>query len=122
MSHPLPPFRDVTVGDLLTRLAEALPDREALVYGDGPRFTFAALERELVNDFHAPMVRAFPALARADEALRAAAGRSLLSGSGSCLFALFESESPAREAAAKIDPSAVQAVFVCSFHHGPAWR
>ena len=47
MSHPHPPpDRDVTVGDLLTRLAEALPDREALVYRDGPRFTFAALERE----------------------------------------------------------------------------
>jgi fatty-acyl-CoA synthase len=41
-----PPFRDVTVGDLLTRLAEALPDREALVYSAGPRFTFAGLERE----------------------------------------------------------------------------
>jgi fatty-acyl-CoA synthase len=46
MSHPLPPFRDVTVGDLLTCLAHALPDHEALVYGDRPRFTFGALERE----------------------------------------------------------------------------
>ena len=42
----LPPFRDVTVGDLLTRLARALPDREALVYRDGPRYTFAQLEQE----------------------------------------------------------------------------
>ena len=42
----LPPFRDVTVGDLLTRLARAQPDREALVYRDGPRYTFAQLERE----------------------------------------------------------------------------
>src|SRR5436190_1879927 len=41
-----PPFRDVTVGDLLSRLAVALPDREALVYGDGPRYTFKALEQE----------------------------------------------------------------------------
>jgi len=40
-------FRDVTVGDLLTRLAATLPDREALVYADGPRYTFAALEREV---------------------------------------------------------------------------
>jgi fatty-acyl-CoA synthase len=49
MSHlptPLPPFRDVTVGDLLTRLARSQPDREALVYGEAPRFTFAALEQE----------------------------------------------------------------------------
>ncbi len=41
-----PPYRDVTVGDLLTRLARALPDHDALVYGGGPRFTFDALERE----------------------------------------------------------------------------
>jgi fatty-acyl-CoA synthase len=41
-----PPYRDVTVGDLLSRLASALPDNEALVYEAGPRYTFAALERE----------------------------------------------------------------------------
>ena len=41
-----PPYRDVTVGDLLTRLARALPDREALVYTAGPRLTFDALERK----------------------------------------------------------------------------
>jgi fatty-acyl-CoA synthase len=41
-----PPYRDVTVGNLLTKLAQALPDHEALVYADGPRYTFGALERE----------------------------------------------------------------------------
>jgi fatty-acyl-CoA synthase len=41
-----PPYRDVTVGDLLTRLAQALPSREALVYANGPRYTFEALDRE----------------------------------------------------------------------------
>jgi fatty-acyl-CoA synthase len=49
MSHfqaPPPPYRDVAVGELLARLARALPDREALVYGDGPRLTFGALEQE----------------------------------------------------------------------------
>ena len=40
------PLRDVTVGDLLSRLADAIPDREALVYDGGPRFTFAQLDRE----------------------------------------------------------------------------
>jgi len=39
-------YRDVTVGDLLTRLACALPAHEALVYATGPRYTFEALERE----------------------------------------------------------------------------
>ena len=41
-----PPFRDVTVGALLTRLARALPEHDALVYTDGPRYTFDTLERE----------------------------------------------------------------------------
>jgi len=41
-----PPFRDVAVGDLLTRLAAALPANEALVYAGGPRYTFESLERE----------------------------------------------------------------------------
>jgi fatty-acyl-CoA synthase len=41
-----PPYRDLTLGDLLSRLAEALPDSEALVYAQRPRYTFAALDRE----------------------------------------------------------------------------
>jgi len=44
-THP-PPYRDVTLGDLLSRLAETLPDHEALVYAERPRYTFAALDRE----------------------------------------------------------------------------
>jgi fatty-acyl-CoA synthase len=40
-------FRDVTVGALLSRLAENLPDHEALVYADrGLRLTFSRLEAE----------------------------------------------------------------------------
>src|SRR5436190_14720721 len=46
MTDPQPPYRDVTVGDLLRRLARALPAHDALVYVDGPRYTFDALERE----------------------------------------------------------------------------
>jgi fatty-acyl-CoA synthase len=41
-----PPYRDVTVGDLLTHLARALPRHDALVYEQGPRYSFDALERE----------------------------------------------------------------------------
>src|SRR5262249_7724386 len=41
-----PPYRDVTVGDLLTRLALALPTHDALVYETGPRYTFQTLEHE----------------------------------------------------------------------------
>jgi fatty-acyl-CoA synthase len=43
---PQPPYSDVTVGDLLTRLARALPSNDALVYVGGPRYTFDRLERE----------------------------------------------------------------------------
>ena len=39
-------FRDVTVGRLLTRLAETFPDREALVYQRNLRWTFRELEAE----------------------------------------------------------------------------
>lgn len=40
-------FRDVTVGELLSKLAEALPGNEALVYADrGLRWTFRDLEQE----------------------------------------------------------------------------
>src|SRR5258708_1821603 len=46
MADLLPPYRDLTVGDLLGHLAQALPDHEALVYGEWPRYTFAALDRE----------------------------------------------------------------------------
>ena len=41
-----PPYQDVTVGDLLTRLARVLPSHDALVYGGGPRYTFASLDAE----------------------------------------------------------------------------
>ena len=47
MNSPLPPYRDVTVGSLLTRLAESIPDNEALVYADrNLRLSFAELEAE----------------------------------------------------------------------------
>ena len=43
----MPPFRDVTVGQLLTQLAASLPDNEALVYSDPRRrWTFRQLESE----------------------------------------------------------------------------
>ena len=43
----MPPYRDVTVGSLLRFLADAQPDREALVYRHtGIRYTFRQLEDE----------------------------------------------------------------------------
>ena len=47
MAGPLPPYRDVTVGALLTQLAESIPDNKALVYADRDlRLTFSQLESE----------------------------------------------------------------------------
>src|SRR5688572_26477849 len=47
MEAVLSPIRDVTVGALLSALAGALPEREALVYShSGRRWTFRALEDE----------------------------------------------------------------------------
>src|SRR5688500_19092946 len=40
------PYRDVSVGRLLTELSTVLPENPALLYEGGPRFTFAQLERE----------------------------------------------------------------------------
>jgi 4-diphosphocytidyl-2-C-methyl-D-erythritol kinase len=87
------------------------------------RAEFAALQHALVNDFHEPVLAAYPPIARADAALRAAGGtNALLSGSGSCLFALFESERAARDCAGRVDPASVETVFVAPLHHDPAWR
>ncbi len=47
MSDRFPPYRDLTVGALLTRLAESMPENEALVYADrNLRLTFSQLEAE----------------------------------------------------------------------------
>lgn len=47
MPAQLLPYRDVTVGSLLTGLAQSIPDHEALVYADrNLRLTFAELEAE----------------------------------------------------------------------------
>jgi fatty-acyl-CoA synthase len=46
MNAHCPSYRDLTVGELLTRLAAALPQHDALVYEGQPRYTFAALDRE----------------------------------------------------------------------------
>ncbi len=46
MPQSRPPFRDVSVGNLLAHLAQLLPDRPALLYENDPRYTFAQLEAE----------------------------------------------------------------------------
>jgi 4-diphosphocytidyl-2-C-methyl-D-erythritol kinase len=91
---------------------------DALQRGD-----FAALAGALVNDFHAVIVPAYPAIARAEAAMRSAGARHvLLSGSGSCLFALFEREREARDCERLLDPAAFENVFAVPLHRDEAWR
>jgi 4-diphosphocytidyl-2-C-methyl-D-erythritol kinase len=87
------------------------------------RADFAALERALVNDFHDLVLAEYPDVARAHAALVSAGAKgALLSGSGSCLFALFESEAEARACAARLDASAFARTFTVPLHHDEAWR
>jgi 4-diphosphocytidyl-2-C-methyl-D-erythritol kinase len=87
------------------------------------RRDFEAFAATLVNDFHDVILAAYPPVADADRALRAAgAAHVLLSGSGSCLFAPFETENDARATAARVDARATDAIFTVPFHHDRAWR
>ncbi|MBD5633937.1 MAG: hypothetical protein IAI49_05605, partial [Candidatus Eremiobacteraeota bacterium] len=87
------------------------------------RRDFEALAFALVNDFHDVILAAYPAIALAARALAdAGAANALLSGSGSCLFALFEDERGARDVAGRVDPATVESLFAVPFHHDPAWR
>jgi 4-diphosphocytidyl-2-C-methyl-D-erythritol kinase len=91
---------------------------DALQRGD-----FAALAGTLVNDFHDVVLASYPAVARADAALRSAgAEHVLLCGSGSCLFALFEGEEAARACSVRLAESAFERTFTVPFHHDDAWR
>jgi 4-diphosphocytidyl-2-C-methyl-D-erythritol kinase len=92
---------------------------DALQRGD-----FLALQKNLVNDFHEPILEAHPLVAQAHASMIAAgAPEALLSGSGSCLFALFEDEAEAREAESKLPSSkAIADTFVVPMVHDEAWR
>jgi len=87
------------------------------------RSDFHALQDALANDFHDAVLAAFPLVATARDALVAAGvERPLLSGSGSCLFALFEEESDARAVVARVNGPSVRRTFVAAFHCDARWR
>jgi len=68
----------------------------------------------------------FPAVAAAHAAIAAAgAPRALLSGSGSCLFAIFPDAGSAKLVHATLaaaDDDAIDASYAVPLHHDPAWR
>lgn len=77
----------------------------------------------LQNDFHDVLAPATPEIARALELLRGAgASHALMTGSGSCIFALAP-DAAARDAVAdRVDLPDGYALYRCAFLNGTAWR
>jgi 4-diphosphocytidyl-2-C-methyl-D-erythritol kinase len=87
------------------------------------RRDFAAFTATLQNDFHDVILAAYPQVARADAALRrSGAEHVLLSGSGSCLFAAFETEAAARASERQLAAQEIDAAFCVPLHRDRAWR
>jgi 4-diphosphocytidyl-2-C-methyl-D-erythritol kinase len=77
----------------------------------------------VANDFQDVVLDAFPAVAGAHAALEIASGRrALLSGSGSCVFALFETEREACDARARLPSDAAARSFAVPLHADAGWR
>jgi 4-diphosphocytidyl-2-C-methyl-D-erythritol kinase len=91
---------------------------EALQRGE-----FERVQTLLQNDFHDVLAPATPEIARALDALRAAgAQRPLLTGSGSCVFALAQTAAQAEALAGAIRVPEGYELFRCAFWNGGAWR
>jgi 4-diphosphocytidyl-2-C-methyl-D-erythritol kinase len=91
---------------------------EALQHAD-----FESVVQLLQNDFHDILAGATPQIATALDALRAAgAGKSQLTGSGSCVFALARTQNEADAIASRIELPHDYRVFRCAFWNGHAWR
>ncbi len=91
---------------------------EALQRGEFERVTSL-----LQNDFEDVLAPATPEIASTLEALRdAGASRPLMTGSGSCVFALTQTREEADALAAQLRVPEGYRVFRCAFWNGEAWR
>lgn len=91
---------------------------EALQRGD-----FDAALSLLQNDFHDVIAPATPEISAALDALRVAgAAHPIMTGSGSCVFALARTRSQAEEIAAALRLPQTHRVMLCAFWNGPAWQ
>lgn len=98
-------------GDSWTRFR-----REYAVHAGRPEF-YAGLR----NDFEAPVMAGFPEIRAVHEALQAFAPvKTMLSGSGASVFALFEREDDARAATEAVAPRCRYAVTTSLASHTPA--
>jgi 4-diphosphocytidyl-2-C-methyl-D-erythritol kinase len=87
------------------------------------RADYAAAIAAATNDFEPVIAAAYPPVAQALHALRAAGAEcALLSGSGGATFALCEHESDARALASAVDVPAGARVFVVPFASTEGWR
>jgi 4-diphosphocytidyl-2-C-methyl-D-erythritol kinase len=86
------------------------------------RADFAAAIALMQNDFEDVIAPATPEIAHALESLRwAGARKAMMTGSGSCVFALFEDAAERDSVQARI-PNGETSVYACSFTSGEAWR
>jgi 4-diphosphocytidyl-2-C-methyl-D-erythritol kinase len=93
-------------------MAEALQRRE-----------FERAVSLLHNDFHDVIASQTPQIARALDLLRAAgASHALMTGSGSCVFALAETVQERDELASRIELPGDFKLYACAFWNGEAWR
>jgi 4-diphosphocytidyl-2-C-methyl-D-erythritol kinase len=130
----LAPAVHVDTGDAYRRLAAARAMQPPIVLArtGSPslrlvdalrRADFTATIDLMMNDFEALVAGAYPAVAAALAALRAAgAPHAMLSGSGGATFALCRDEAGARALAARLDVPAGARAFVVPFAAGAAWR
>lgn len=84
---------------------------------------FAQAESLLSNDFHDVLVPSTPEIRIAVDALAAAGARKpLLTGSGSCVFALTQRRDENEALAASLQLGADFTVYTCAFQTSGAWR
>jgi 4-diphosphocytidyl-2-C-methyl-D-erythritol kinase len=91
---------------------------EALQRGD-----FERVQSLLQNDFHDVIVPAVPEIARGLELLQnAGATHALMTGSGSCVFALAQTREQRDELAARVALPDAYRLYACAFWNGESWR
>lgn len=121
-----PPVRVSTADAYKSLNAPALTKEEAAVnfYVSREASDFSgSLRDSLVNDFEAAVFRRFPQIEGARDALlRAGAAHALLSGSGSSVFGIFDSEGQAERAAEGLRRETLGQVFACSTLNRTAYR
>lgn len=87
------------------------------------RAEFSRAVSLLQNDFHDALVPVTPEIAKAANLLwEAGASNALMTGSGSCVFALIETDAERDAIAQRIALPDGYAKFACAFWNGEAWR